>query len=136
MPVAADAANPGCAEIIVRLPKTVSGLEKRVTDAQATAAWGTPADVLLRCGVTVPGPTAELPCFTVDGVDWLRDASEEPVTIFTTYGRDPATELIINGENINGPPVVTAISEAVRAIEQERFCVSVDDVFEDGVPVG
>lgn len=130
-----DAANPECAAVIVRLPEVVSGLESRTTDAQATAAWGTPADVLLSCGVEPPTPTAALACFTVDGVDWLRDASNEPVTVFTTYGRDPATQLIIDGTRVNGQPVLSAVSAAVRVIPQERYCLAVDDVFEDGVPV-
>lgn len=134
-PAADDAANPECAAVIVRLPEVVAGLEARRTDAQATAAWGSPADVLLSCGVEVPAPTAELACFTVDGVDWLRDASDEPTTVFTTYGRDPATQLIINGATVNGAPVLSAVSAAVRVIPQERFCLTVDDVIEDGVPV-
>ena len=54
---AADAANPECAEVIVRLPDTVDNNDYRHTDAQGTGAWGDPAAVLLRCGVPVPGPT-------------------------------------------------------------------------------
>ncbi|MFM6980227.1 MAG: DUF3515 family protein [Micrococcales bacterium] len=48
---AADANNPACAEVIVRLPDTVADFEKRATNAQSTAAWGTPAAVILRCGL-------------------------------------------------------------------------------------
>src|SRR5690606_14059223 len=64
---AADATNPECAEVIVRLPDMVDGNEYRYTDAQGTGAWGEPSAVLLRCGVPVPGPSP-LPCVTLRDV--------------------------------------------------------------------
>lgn len=52
----------------------------RWTDAAAaTGSWGDPVSVLLSCGVTVPGPTAELQCVTLEGIDWLVDESEAPM---------------------------------------------------------
>ena len=52
---APDANNPGCAEVIVRLPERVAEQPQRETNAQATGAWGSPASILLHCGVSVPG---------------------------------------------------------------------------------
>ena len=75
MKQAEDANAPECAAVIVRLPDTVGGLEKRQTDAQSTAAWGDPDQVLLRCGVPVPA-ASELPCID-KGIFWLRDESLE-----------------------------------------------------------
>ena len=43
---AAHSTDPGCAEVIVRLPASVAGEAIRETNAQATGAWGNPAAVL------------------------------------------------------------------------------------------
>ena len=70
---AEDAKNTACAEVVVRLPDLVAGLDIRKTNAQGTGAWGEPTAVFLRCGVAVPEPTATLPCGTIEDVDWLID---------------------------------------------------------------
>lgn len=101
---AENANDPGCAAVIVRLPDTVSGLPIRQTDAQATAAWGEPDQVLLFCGVEVP-TASELPC--VDkGVFWLRDDSDDAVWTFTSFGRDPAVRLIVDRDPAISPGLV------------------------------
>ena len=125
---APDANNPACASVIVNLPERLAGLVPRETNAQSTKAWGDPTSVRLRCGVPVPPPTAEFPCITVDGIDWLRDAADEPVTVFTTYGRDPAIQVIIDGAVVGGEPVLTGIAGAVSQVPAERECVAVEDV--------
>jgi hypothetical protein len=82
----------------------VSGLEIRQTDAQSTAAWGEPDQVLLFCGVEVP-TASELPC--VDkGVFWLRDDSDDDVWTFTSFGRDPAVRLIVDRDPAISPGLV------------------------------
>jgi hypothetical protein len=121
---AADAANPKCADVIVQLPETVAGLESRETNAQGTGAWGQPASVILRCGVPVPAPTATLPCITVEGVDWLRDDSDDPNFVFTTYGRDPAVEVIVDDRKASGLSTLSDLSSAVSAIAAEGACVT------------
>lgn len=63
---APNANDPACANVIVRLPSEISGLEKRSTDAQSTGAWGTPDAILLRCGIQPTGPTTET-CVSVNG---------------------------------------------------------------------
>ncbi|MGV8912016.1 MAG: DUF3515 family protein [Rhodoglobus sp.] len=132
-----DAANPTCAEVIVRLPDTVAGLDMRETNAQGTGAWGEPANVLLRCGVAVPDPTAALACVTApdDGIDWLRDDSDAPNYVFTTYGRDPAMQVIIDsdgdpdveGDEVSGLDALTELAGAVSQIPADRFCVALSD---------
>lgn len=131
MEPAPDATNPACADVIVRLPNAIGTAEKRVTDAQATGAWGNPASILLRCGVPVPGPSTLL-CATVKGIDWLRDASDAPNYVFTTYGRDPAVEVIVNGNEASGTDALIALSNAVGSIPATRACTNPDDVL--GVP--
>jgi len=88
-----DANNPGCAAVIVRLGDTVGSQSRRLTNAQATAAWGTPANILLRCGIK-PVTVSTWKCVTVSGVDWLVDGSKSPTYRFITFGRIPSTEVI------------------------------------------
>lgn len=92
---AADANTPSCAAVTVRLPKTVSGEEKRYTDAQATGAWGTPVTVILTCGIEPPGPS-DLPCYTLGGVDWIALPQEDAIQRAVTFGRDPAIEVVVD----------------------------------------
>jgi hypothetical protein len=128
---APDAANPACADVIVRLPDAIDANARRETDAQATGAWGNPAAVLLRCGVTVPGPSTLL-CVTLKGIDWLRDDSGAPDYVFTTYGRDPAVEVVVDGDVASGTNALIALSNAVGTIPATRACTNPDDVL--GVP--
>lgn len=127
---APDAANPECAEVIVRLPDTIDNDKQyRTTDAQGTGAWGDPAAVLLRCGVPVPGPTT-LPCVTVRDVDWIRDDTDAPIFVFTTYGRDPAVEVIVDSEAASGTNALTNLANSVGVLPKYTECVDAEDVFE------
>lgn len=125
-----DAANPACAPMMVRLPDTVGGLSARETDAQSTAAWGQPAFVLLRCGVPSPAPNATLTCTTVAGIDWLGDDSKDPNFVFTTYGRSPAVEVIIDSDGdpdvpddgVSGLDTLSDLAAAVSEIPATRGC--------------
>jgi hypothetical protein len=119
---AADANNPGCAEVIVRLPDAVDGQERRTTNAQSTAAWGNPATVILRCGIE-PVEISTLPCVTASGVDWLVDESAKPSFRFISFGRDPAVEVIVDSENAVGVNVLDSLSPAVQNIEPNKICL-------------
>lgn len=119
-----DAINPLCAEVSVRLPEAVAELPQRLTNAQATGAWGEPAAIILRCGVPSPAPTAALPCITVEGIDWLRDDKNDPSFVFTTYGRTPAVEVIINGDEVSGLSALTDLAPAVGRLPVEGSCVT------------
>lgn len=111
----AESANdPACAEVSVRLPGTVAEQPRRWTDAQATGAWGEPSAVLLRCGVTPPGPT-EAKCITIGGVDWIVDESQAPRYLVTTYGRVPAVEVFIDNEAVSPNDVLGDLGAAVAA---------------------
>jgi hypothetical protein len=125
---AAAANDAGCAFVSVALPQTVADLPKRDTDAQATGAWGSPASILLRCGVEVPGPTT-LECTSVNGVDWIIDDSDAPNYRFTTYGRDPAIEVIVDSDVVHGSTALVDLEPAVSNVPEDPFtaCVGVDD---------
>ena len=120
---AADANNPGCAEVIVRLPDAVDGQERRTTNAQSTAAWGNPATVILRCGIE-PVEISTLPCVTANGVDWIVDDSAKPSFRFISFGRTPALEVIVDSENAVGVNALDSLAEAVESIEPTKECVS------------
>ncbi len=120
---AADANNPGCADVIVRLPSAVDGQERRTTNAQSTAAWGNPATVILRCGIE-PVEISTLPCVTANGVDWIIDESAKPSFRFISFGRTPALEVIVDSENAVGVNALDSLAEAVKSIEPTKKCVS------------
>jgi hypothetical protein len=118
---AADSNNPGCAEIVVRLPEGVDGQERRTTNAQSTAAWGNPATVILRCGIE-PVAISTLPCVNAAGVDWLVDESERPKFRFITFGREPAVEVIVDSENAVGVNALESLAPAVQSIDALKRC--------------
>jgi len=130
---AAHAGDPRCADVTVRLPDTVAGLAKRETNAQATGAWGDPAAVLLRCGVADPGPTT-LPCVTALGIDWVVDASDQKAISYTTFGRDPAIQVVVNHKAVSDSTVLADLKPAVTVIPQKHKCLDTSDTFTTPAP--
>ena len=126
---------PECAEVTVRLPDTVDDLELRQTNAQATGAWGTPASVLLHCGVPTPGPTTDR-CLSLNGIDWVEDDSRAPTYVFTTYGRSPAAQVTIDASAgvISGTNVLIDLGPAVQHLPVVGGCVGAEDVFGTPAP--
>ena len=124
---APDAANADCAAVVVRLPDEVAGQAARETNAQGTGAWGSPASVLLRCGVEPPGPTT-LRCVSVDDVDWIIDESDAPRFRFVTYGRTPAVEVVVDNDVVAGTTAITDLSPAVAAIPADGGCTDLEDL--------
>lgn len=113
---APDANNPRCAEIMVRLPGVIGEASRVWTDAQSTAAWGTPTKVIMSCGVTPPGPST-LKCISLGGIDWLVDESQQPHYRVTTYGRTPAVQVFVDGSNKGADPnaVLSQLGQLVAA---------------------
>ena len=113
-PLAVDpaihAADPRCASIMLAIPESVGGLAMRDTTSQATAAYGSDNSIVVRCGVTPPGPSVD-PCVTVSSsrgdVDWItRDVEDFRVAV--SYGRDPAVEVFV--------PLIRADQAAVEIL--------------------
>lgn len=129
MEAAPQANDPACADVIVRLPDTVAGLERRTTNAQATGAWGDPANVLLYCGITPSGPTTD-ECVNVNGVDWIIDPANAPLYRFEAYGRNPGLQVVVDSESVSGIDAITALSSAAALLPQERQCLAVSDTRE------
>jgi hypothetical protein len=123
---AADANNPECAEIIVRLPDTVADQPKRSVNAQSTAAWGEPVAVILRCGLE-PVEASALPCVSASDVDWLIDDSNAPSFRFVSYARFPATEVIIDSTVVAGVTVLEQLAASVGVLEATKRCTEITD---------
>ncbi len=123
---APDAANPDCATIMVALPSVLADQQQRETDSQATAAWGEPAKIILRCGVPVPGPTTEQ-CATVNGIDWILREDESTWTA-TTYGREPAVEVLFNPEEVSSSTLLVQLENSISRIQPTRECISSNDL--------
>ncbi|MFE4541954.1 DUF3515 family protein [Arthrobacter sp. NPDC056727] len=123
---AADAANPACAPMMVALPDAIGDARLRKTNSQATAAWGDPSQVILRCGVNVPGPTTDR-CVSVNDVDWVIKEGN-PVWTLTTYGREPATEILMDPNKISSATVLADLSGAAAKIKASRKCVGQADL--------
>lgn len=123
---AENANDPACADVIVRLPSTVSGLDKRTTNAQATGAWGNPVGVELRCGIEPSGPTTD-DCVNVNGVDWIIDRTNAPLYRFEAYGRSPGLEVFVNNEVASGTSTVTDLAGVAKVLPQTRQCLSLID---------
>jgi hypothetical protein len=123
---APDSNNPACAEVSVRLPEMVADQAKRVTDAQATGAWGNPTSVILRCGLPAV-EVSTLPCVTASGVDWLVDDSKKPSYRFITFGRKPATEVIVDSRKVAGVTALSDLSTAIQSIEATKHCSTVSN---------
>ena len=165
---APDAANPACAPEMIALPDSIGDAALRKTTSQATAAWGDPSAVVLRCGVASPGPTTDR-CVTVNGVDWvIREATpsaspspsasarpsssgsapsgasplpsasassapsdsgtEGGTYILTTFGRSPATELLLDSSKISSATVLATLASAVAKVPQTAKCVGQTEV--------
>ena len=125
VPAAENAADPACAPAMVAMPDTISDLALRPTDSQATAAWGDPAAVVLRCGVQPPAPTTDQ-CVSADGIDWVVREEGKNWRI-TTYGRSPAVEVLFAQDRASSDSVMVALASAVGRIPAERHCVNLQD---------
>lgn len=120
-----DAANPQCAEVLAALhgSSTLASLPRQEVTGQSTAAWGDPA-VIMRCGVTVPGPSTQ-GCLSVNDVDWAgpRDPKANDRR-YVTYGRSPAVEVFIPVGSPAAPHLVLAeLGPIVEKIASSKSCL-------------
>ncbi|OIH97099.1 MULTISPECIES: DUF3515 family protein [unclassified Curtobacterium] len=126
---AAPSANAAaCASAQVRLPTTVDGtLPLRNTNAQSTAAWGDPTAALWHCGVAVP-TVSDLPCFSLGSVDWIRDDRGAQI-VYTTFGRSPAVQVVVDTAKTAGNQVLQDVGTAVSTLPTDGHrCLDPSDV--------
>lgn len=123
MSAAPLANDPGCAEVIVRLPSETDGQIKRTTNSQSTAAWGSPVAITLTCGLE-PVMVSTLPCITAGNVDWIVDESDKPNYTFISFGRTPATAVTIDSTKSSGANVLEDLGQAVQFTKQTKSCLN------------
>lgn len=114
--------SPACQRVADAWPATVRDLERREVAVQSrgVAAWGDPA-IIARCGADPPGPTTDQ-CLDVAGVDWIARELEDGWR-FTSYGRDPAVEVLVPDAHDPDALLLTAFNPAAEAVPQgERRC--------------
>lgn len=117
---AEDAAHPDCAEVMLSLPEEIAEFPLRETTSQATAVYGDPSAVVIRCGVAPPGPSTEH-CVTAEGVDWLAIEREEDWQLIS-YGREPAIEVTLDIERVASSTAMVALGGSAEHVEQTREC--------------
>lgn len=124
----ADANDPLCAEVSVRMPDAIADQSRVWTDAQATAAWGDDSgtNAIFSCGLEPPAPST-LQCVTFGGVDWVVDDTDFPNLRMTTYGRTPAAQMYVNTEIVTGDDALSAVSSAAQQLPQDGRCTTVDE---------
>jgi hypothetical protein len=66
-----------------------------------------------------------LPCVTANGVDWLVDESAKPSYRFITFGRTPATEVIVDSTKVAGVSALSDLSGAIQSIEATKECSAI-----------
>lgn len=118
---AADANDPACADVMVRLPDAIGELERRQTNSQSTAAWGEPTSVIFRCGLE-PVTVSNLTCVTASDQDWLVDESNKPSYRFVSFARTPAVEVILDSQKISGVSALDELSSAISRIPATKRC--------------
>lgn len=119
--------SPACQRVAEHWPLTVGPHEPRTTAVQTdgVAAWGDPP-IVARCGKQPPGPTPEQ-CLDVSGVDWVLTELDDGA-MFTTYGRDPAIEVLVPAAHEAAPLLLPAFGAAAEQIPQTLGeCTSVYD---------
>jgi hypothetical protein len=113
-PPAHDAA---CEPATRSWPRTVAGRERVEADVTGderdAAAWGDPA-VIATCGWPALGPTDD-ECLDVDGVHWVVEQLSDGAR-FTTFGRDPAIEVLVPEAYAPEPLLLPAFADAARAL--------------------
>ncbi len=122
---APKANDPRCADVMVYLPETLSGLARRETNSQATAAWGEPSAVVVRCGVDTPSTLATQPCVTANGVDWLAVEGGDHWTL-TSYGRTPAVEVLFDPNTVPSSNVLPELAASVERVPAQEECLSTE----------
>ena len=108
------ATSSACAAVVAAYPDTVGGQTRsKVTADVGAGAWGTPA-IIARCGVAALGPTA-VSCIEVYGIGWFPEDLADG-TRLTTFGTDPALEILVPDSYGAAPLLLPAFDDAAAAL--------------------
>ncbi len=76
-------------------------------------AWGDPV-IIARCGVAPVQPTTA-DCVAVDDIDWVIEPLTDGIRA-TTFGRDPAIEVLIPNRYSPGTLLLPAFAAPARSL--------------------
>lgn len=133
-PPGPDAALPVCGDVVAYAPQELLGLGRTEPASQGTVVWGRGGEqIVLRCGVEPPAPNPD-GCTRIEDpqgnlTDWLIRPNDDGGWLFTTYGREPAIDVLV-AEGVGGDQPSAALlelSSTVNRIEPTAWCVSLDD---------
>ncbi len=118
-----EADHEACVAASERWPDEVKGQSGGETDPSdpAVATWGEPP-IVARCGMPPLGPTED-ECVVVDGIDWVAEDLDDG-TRLTTFGRDPAIEVIVPQEHDPAPLILPAFSDAATQLPRTDYACS------------
>ena len=117
--VAAPPHRADCAVAMPLMPSTVGGQAASDAfvaergDARDIRVWGDPA-IIATCGWPPLGPTPDQ-CLAVEGVDWVAEPLSDGVR-FTTFGRDPAIEVLVPHTYDPAPLLLPAFGPAAKSL--------------------
>ena len=117
--VAAPPHRAACEAAMQRMPSTVGGQPASDAfvaergDPRDIRVWGDPP-IIATCGWPAMGPTPDQ-CLDVDGVDWVAEPLSDGVR-FTTFGRDPALEVLVPHAYDPAPLLLPALGPAAKAL--------------------
>ncbi len=117
------AQDPACTEVARVWPQTVGGQELRDTSPSVPSvrAWGDPA-IVARCGVPALPPTTQQ-CIDASGIDWVAEDLSDGVRL-TTFGRDPAIEVLVPNTYAPAPLLLPAFADAAQVLPKNgHACV-------------
>ena len=107
-----------CEPVTAKWPTEVGGKSSRLVDPNGgpegdVAAWGDPA-IIATCGWPALGPT-DKECLDVDGVYWVVEPLSDGVR-FTTFGREPAIEVLVPHAYAPEPLLLPAFGPAAKVL--------------------
>jgi hypothetical protein len=117
--VAAPPHRDACEAAMPRMPETVGGRPASDSfvaergDPRDIRVWGDPP-IIATCGWPAMGPTPDQ-CLDVDGVDWVAEPLSDGVR-FTTFGRDPAIEVLVPHAYDPAPLLLPAFGPAAKTL--------------------
>lgn len=118
-----EADDPACAQFTVDLGRKVDvlgGFDRVWTDAQATAAWGTPSAILVTCGAE-PVVASSNVCQSVGGVDWIIDNSDPKAYLMTSFSTSPTVAVYLDLDALQQQQVDQPGSDSDPASVIERL---------------
>ena len=77
--------------------------------------------MIVRCGLPEV-KVSSLACVTTSDVDWLVDPADAPKYRFVSFGRSPATEVIVDSSKVTGVTTLDALASAIKSLPATAQC--------------